>query len=145
MNDYEELVANLRNCAKVNSLSLYKRDLMKQAADAIEELQQNIEQYKLYLQDAINDLRSAHEKEQKWISVTERLPEEAGSYLVAVHQDDIENAEGYSLVLDAWYNPKTYPFTTVGWTLLNEWYDLTPRLREEITHWMYLPEPPKEE
>lgn len=36
---YDELVKNLRDCAKVNSLSLYKRGLMKQAADAIEELQ----------------------------------------------------------------------------------------------------------
>ena len=35
---YDELVKDLRDCAKVNSLSLYKRGLMKQAADAIEEL-----------------------------------------------------------------------------------------------------------
>lgn len=41
MRDYDELIANLRNCAKVNSLSLYKRDLMKQAADSIEELQED--------------------------------------------------------------------------------------------------------
>lgn len=35
---YEELTKSLRDCAEVNSLSLYKRGLMKQAADAIEEL-----------------------------------------------------------------------------------------------------------
>lgn len=39
---YDELVKSLRDCAKVNSLSLYKRGLMKQAADAIEELQATI-------------------------------------------------------------------------------------------------------
>lgn len=49
---YEELVKDLRDCAKVNSLSLYKRGLMKQAADAIEEL-----------------------SKPRWIPVTERLPE----------------------------------------------------------------------
>lgn len=36
---YEFLITNLRNCAETNSLSRYKRELMKQAADAIEELQ----------------------------------------------------------------------------------------------------------
>ena len=36
---YDELIKSLRDCAKVNSLSLYKRELMKQAADAIKELQ----------------------------------------------------------------------------------------------------------
>lgn len=35
---YEELIRDLRNCAKINSLSYYKRGLMIQAADAIEEL-----------------------------------------------------------------------------------------------------------
>lgn len=35
---YEFLITNLRNCAETNSLSRYKRELMKQAADAIEEL-----------------------------------------------------------------------------------------------------------
>ena len=35
---YEELIINLRNCAKLNGLSFYKRDLMAQAANVIEEL-----------------------------------------------------------------------------------------------------------
>jgi hypothetical protein len=112
---------------------------MLQAADAIEELSRENDSLAKSVNEASEILR------KRWIPVTERLPGEAGAYLVAVHQDDSENAEGYSLVLDAWYNPKTYPFTTVGWTLLNEWYDLTPRLREEITHWRPLPQPPKEE
>lgn len=36
---HEDLVKQLRGCAEVNSLSLYKRGLMKQAADAIERLE----------------------------------------------------------------------------------------------------------
>lgn len=39
---YEFLITNLRNCAETNSLSRYKRELMKQAADAIEELQKAV-------------------------------------------------------------------------------------------------------
>lgn len=35
---YEFLIMNLRNCAEANGLSWYKRELMKQAADAIEKL-----------------------------------------------------------------------------------------------------------
>lgn len=52
---HEDLVKQLRGCAEVNSLSLYKRGLMRQAADAIEEL--------------------ADTNVGKWIPVTERLPE----------------------------------------------------------------------
>ena len=35
---------SLRNCAETNSLSRYKRELMKQAADAIEELMRYVQQ-----------------------------------------------------------------------------------------------------
>ena len=56
---YEELVTNLRNCAELNSLSYYKRELMKQAADAIEKLSKS-----------------------RWIPVTERLPEENDDVLI---------------------------------------------------------------
>lgn len=38
MAEYAELVNALRCCAKLNSLSLFKRDLMKQAAETIERL-----------------------------------------------------------------------------------------------------------
>ena len=39
MTDYAELIKALRNCAEVNSLSQYKRGLMRNAADAIEDLE----------------------------------------------------------------------------------------------------------
>ena len=52
---YDELVKNLRDCAEVNSLSRYKRDLMKQAADAIEELTAERDKYKSH-SDSISQL-----------------------------------------------------------------------------------------
>lgn len=45
---YKELVTKLRNCAEINSLSYYKSGLMKQAADAIEELSSKVESLQFF-------------------------------------------------------------------------------------------------
>lgn len=60
---------------------------------------------------------------QKWIPVTERLPEEEGLYLVAVVND---HERRYSKT--AWYHGH------------RNWF-----LHQKVTHWMPMPEPPKEE
>ena len=60
---------------------------------------------------------------QKWISVKDRLPEEEGLYLVAVVND---HERRYSKT--AWYHGH------------GNWF-----LHQKVTHWMPLPEPPKEE
>ena len=59
---------------------------------------------------------------QKWIPVTERLPEEEGIYLVAVVND---HERRYSKT--AWYHGH------------GNWF-----LHQKVTHWMPIPEPPKE-
>ena len=77
----------------------------------------------------------------RWIPVTERLPEENGRYLVryvrdidlegGVHSDEVRTMR----FVDAQWrfpficNPDVRKFVT----------------REKVTHWMPLPEPPKEE
>ena len=71
------------------------------------------------LQEQIAELRSA----QEWVSVTERLPEEEGLYLVAVVND---HERRYSKT--AWYHGH------------GNWF-----LHQKVTNWMPLPEPPKEE
>ena len=114
---YDELVKRLRNH---NGWALNKT--LDAAADAIEKLQQNIEQYKLYLQDAINDLHSAHEKEPKWIPVTERLPEDGQWVLVW--------ESGRFAYVDKMHNGK--------WMIADSNYAI-------IYYWMPLPEPPKGE
>ena len=80
----------------------------------------------------------------EWISVKDELPKEAGSYLVSLHQEDEENGESSDCVLFAWYQPTKLLFCEqdIGWSLLNEFYDLTSSLRQYITHWMPLPQPP---
>ena len=64
-----------------------------------------------------------------WISVKEKLPEKDGLVLVFAKSEDPRKP----LICQAWFNP-----SNSNWSLLPEiWVDA-------ITHWMYLPEPPKE-
>ena len=68
-------------------------------------------------------------KVPKWISVEERLPEECDIYLAHVmHSYNKEDL--YALVCVEYFNPED------GWSSLSDLY--------EVTHWMPLPEPPKE-
>lgn len=127
MRDYEELVNSLKNCVYIPCVGTQKekclagreddcrRELMAIAANAIQEL---------------NKLR--------WISVTERLPEENDRYLVVLKRygfvDDIElNDEEIKILRyhDGWRLPYHIP----------EWINET--LKQEVTHWMPLPEPPE--
>ena len=124
----EELVKALRSCSDLptgNSgcagcmfASLYEPActdlLLRHAADQIERDQKEIE--------------ALREKLPKWISVKERLPiDRLKKYLVAFR--DV----GGSIVDMARYFPSD------GWTCDN--WDVPQNL---ITHWMPLPEPPKE-
>ena len=66
---------------------------------------------------------------QEWISVTERLPEDRGYYLVA-YQDKYN--ESTSIALDFYVNCGA-----------GEWW--SNEFTHNITHWMPLPQPPKGE
>ena len=81
----------------------------------------------------------------EWISVKDRLPNESGTYLVNIHGED--ETDVCDFVTEAWYTPLPTPLFNkeVGWTILNEFYKFTTQLREQITHWMPLPEPPEED
>lgn len=142
---YDELAKRLKNCATQAApcLTCDMTDdgscietLMKQAADAIEELtgfvqeaERDRDEYRERLDkanDAIEelnrDLDSMNEANialygtlPKWISVTERLPELNENVLVY-------SAHSGLICIDA-----------------NIWFD------RNATHWMPLPEPPKED
>ncbi len=66
--------------------------------------------------------------QNEWISVKDRLPEKNGRYITTVckYKDEID-------VFDLWYED-------------DDWYiDEGDYMYEyEVTHWMPLPEPPKE-
>lgn len=81
----------------------------------------------------------------EWISVKDRLPKDDGNYLVNVHQEDDEIGLSGDLVTLAWYQacPLLFVPKSIGWTLLNEFYEFSDRMRDDITHWMPLPTPPE--
>jgi len=64
-----------------------------------------------------------------WISVKERLPEKSGSYLVAIKR--------YS----GRYRVERKQYLAGYWTMKRD----EVALSEKVTHWMPLPEPPKED
>ena len=78
---------------------------------------------------------------QKWISVTERLPDETGRYLAVKKRIAPDEFGGNRtdivilrfLVGDGFRMPTHIP----------DW--INEEINEEVTHWMPLPEPPKGE
>ena len=121
---YEELVKSLKTCG--TSLQPYTNDcvsnhdgccesepvcmyeLMRKAADAIEELQSVVEHY---AEVCVTEI-------PKWIPVAERLPEEDKTVLI--------------------FN-KTMGLILFDWIHNNEWSCFG-----DATHWMPLPEQPKD-
>lgn len=70
-------------------------------------------------------LRDVPKKVPRWIPVTERLPEESGQYLICATENGI---------------------THISMAKYWRHFYLTGRMAYwKITHWMPLPEPPKEE
>lgn len=81
----------------------------------------------------------------KWIPVSERLPEKDGSYLAVVldykktpYVDCVDFAETLASVWDCTFKAEQRP----GWYSFDSaagYYEI-----DNVTHWMPLPEPPKE-
>ena len=107
---YEELVKRLRIAAI----------LCLEAADAIEELE------KFY--QIMADAYETEVTKERWIPVTERLPEKEQCCLVVLNNRTV----------DFCFYTKRFGF---GMYLAKKWESAN----DEVTHWMPLPEPPKEE
>ena len=77
-----------------------------------------------------------------WIPVTERLPETVDSYLVVV-KAKYDHEDQYEIDTDvATYNPYEDGYIDGCWNTYNDWDEGQQYLH--VTHWMPLPEPPKE-
>ena len=127
---YEDLVKDLRELSHefhLDDSDDYTEGKLSEAADAIEELQKAVYFHKYnseFWEDKYNSLA-----DEKWIPVTERLPEaESGDVSAQVLITD-----GECEALAEWFNFEIcepyWSYTGIG----------------KITHWMPLPEPPKEE
>nr|MBQ1579146.1 DUF551 domain-containing protein [Oscillospiraceae bacterium] len=107
-----------------------------EAADAIEELQAG---EKKFLRN-ISALEMENEnlkRERRWIPVTERLPEILHTVIVSGRMKYKWETDFFRFVDVATYSEGEF-FET-----FNDWYEGQDEF--EITHWMPLPEPPKEE
>ena len=134
MTDYAELVKNLRHdgekIAKLGSrfFSVKQGDMMLAAADAIEQLSTYSDFYEELTDRGIKGIRELLNKFPKWIPVTERLPKDMEKVLIF---DDGKVKVGY--IFDIWQGEEVH----------HEWY--SEHYPADPSHWMPLPEPPKEE
>lgn len=125
MADYGGLISRLRDAVKVSdALAVFLSNgggsatatLLGEAADAIEEMTRRCEQIRYMLTPA-------------WIPAAERLPNKYADVLVFLRSLD-GKASGYSVDY---------------LKLSGNWHKAENTWKYSVTHWMPLPEPPKEE
>ena len=72
--------------------------------------------------------------ESNWISVKDRLPDEDGEYLISMY---------HRFMIGGIYNKYTGRFVAKYYAEYKEWRIMND-VCTSVTHWMPLPEPPKE-
>lgn len=122
---YDELIKNLRHdsaSALQNCEFDFVHAWMLEAADAIEELSA-INQRQL-LEIAVLMTKP------RWVPVTERLPEHHGNYLVHIEGGEFSQVSWEEI---AFFDGKIFM-----------WEHISSEYPEDVTHWMPLPESPKD-
>ena len=161
---YDELVKNLRkmenseNCVIASAENFNAMQIIKQAPDAIEQLSADLERSKDYeafwkeeAEEALRRFQLAVAEKPHWISVGERLPYKSGYYLIVTHLGLTDDAEDWMKdnavdVTMAHYADYSNIWTTDSGAAYNADLSKCDKTRYEyVTHWMPLPEPPKEE
>lgn len=129
MYDYKELVKRLhKRIASTTAGSPLQDDLLE-AADAIEELHRENESYANTINEASEILRNR--LKSKWISVEDRLPEVDQPVMICAFGKSV--GEGVYRGHDGFHHVwKMYASSGTYWD-------------GEVTHYMPLPEPPKED
>lgn len=145
---YDELVKRMWECASgqcfncsqytpTTNASVCQKELMKQAADAIKELIKDRDNWKITAKEEREMYWHWFDNYQRdvprWIPVTERLPENGHFVLTLRWRKDIGIGYLTNYTQDG----------SICWVVDHDSYN---RLSEgAITHWMPLPESPKEE
>ena len=119
---YEELVNRLNAYSAEHE---HHGGITAEAADAIEELRQTVEHYKGNADDWYIEACEYKARIPRWIPVTERLPEKRKWVLCLCMSNVIDV---FRLEDNEWYHDPCHIY-----------------FPHFVTHWMPLPEPPKEE
>ena len=101
---------------------LYGIDAEKVESDCVDAL----------LKDALAYIKQLEAAQPKWISVEERSPDDHGNFITKIHCDNGD-----------WIEVNTFDYMEKEW-----WHDAvncTAKATDFVTHWMPLPEPPKED
>ena len=130
---YDELIGKLRGCEgyRCEDCELRREEFcnlvrMEKAADALEELTMKLhgdEAAIAGMKQQIERMVVNSGNKPKWIPVTDKLPQKCRFYLVT----------DFGEVEEAYYDSDGFWFSPHGDKL------------KSVTHWMPLPEPPKEE
>ena len=133
---FEELVARVRyHIRKANFMGLKEIEstlLLGESADAIEELQEDNAALNGTVSNLIQQIEELNKP--RWIPVRERLPERNAV-------DERGFAKAYLVKTDRHVMMHTARWDGMYWILWGKSTTLT----DKVTHWMPLPEPPKEE
>ena len=115
--EIEKLIEKLRDAGWTNPGLTDKQSLEWDAATALEQLQ------------AENDRLKEEVQQMRWIPVEERLPGVSGNYICAVK-----------------VRPGSVWTIPAEWSLeMKMWIGAFGEIKNIVTHWMHLPQPPKEE
>lgn len=140
---YEKLVSNLRERAAWINFPRHGEEypsgdskLMTDAADAIEELQAGEKKFLRNI-SAIEMENENLKRARRWIPVTERLPENKEMVLCFTPVD------GYMFV-GFHFSYKWGSSTVSKWRIITAMRS-TKDITKKVSHWMPLPEAPKEE
>lgn len=144
MRDYGKLVKSLRLCAsngscgkcilfddRVSGDDRCDKAVMRKAADAIEELKAYADLYKELTEKGQTVARKLIDAYPEWISVEERLPEVDQPVMICAFGQSV--GEGVYRGHDGFHHVwKMYASSGTYWD-------------DEVTHYMPLPDPPKED
>lgn len=127
---YDKLVKALRDMSKMGMKYGMAVVKMREAADAIEELQKTVNFHKFnseFWEDKYNSLA-----DEKWIPVTEQPPLKVGD----------EGYTGYLVFANGYYEIADY---TIDKFDNVPYFHVDGEYNPDVTHWMELPAPPMED
>ena len=115
---------------------LYGIDAEKVESDCVDALLKDalayIQQLENYIGELTEKVSQLEAAQPKWISVEDRLPDDRGNFITKIHCDNGD-----------WIEVNTFDYMEKEW-----WHDAvncTVKATEFVTHWMPLPEAPKED